>query len=252
MRSGPPLGPEHLVEITGNDALTGFTAPKLLWVRDHEPDAWARVAHVLLPKDYVRYRLTGEFALDKADGAGTILFDLAARDWSAGGPRRARHRPGVDAADPRGSRDHRDRHARRPPPPRASGRARPSSPAAATRRRTPWASGRSCPGASPSRSARRASCSRRPTGPSSMPAGRVHAFCHAVPGRWHLMSVMLSAAGSLRWFRDAIAPGEPFDRPGGRRRVRARGERRPAVPPVPDRRALPVPGSARARRVRRA
>ena len=72
----------RLVEITGNDALTGFTAPKLLWVRDHEPEAWARVAHVLLPKDYVRYRLTGAFALDKADGAGTILFDLAARDWS--------------------------------------------------------------------------------------------------------------------------------------------------------------------------
>ena len=76
------VGAERLVEITGNDALTGFTAPKLAWVRDHEPEVWARVAHVLLPKDYVRYRLTGEYALDKADGAGTLLFDLAARDWS--------------------------------------------------------------------------------------------------------------------------------------------------------------------------
>ena len=76
------IGPERLVAITGNDALTGFTAPKLVWVRDHEPDVWARVAHVLLPKDYVRLRLTGDHAMDKADGSGTMLFDLAARDWS--------------------------------------------------------------------------------------------------------------------------------------------------------------------------
>ncbi|HEY4754077.1 MAG TPA: FGGY family carbohydrate kinase, partial [Candidatus Limnocylindrales bacterium] len=76
------LGAEHLVEVTGNDALTGFTAPKLVWVRTHEPDAWGRAAHVLLPKDYVRLKLTGDHAMDKADGAGTILFDLARRDWS--------------------------------------------------------------------------------------------------------------------------------------------------------------------------
>src|SRR5438874_9787503 len=73
------LGPERLISITGNDAVTGLTAPKLVWLRDHEPDAWARIAHVLLPKDYLRLRLTGEHALDKADGAGTLLFDLAAR-----------------------------------------------------------------------------------------------------------------------------------------------------------------------------
>ena len=76
------VGPERLIAITGNDALTGFTAPKLVWVRDHEPDTWRRIVHVLLPKDYVRLRLTGDYALDKADGAGTLLFDLAARDWS--------------------------------------------------------------------------------------------------------------------------------------------------------------------------
>src|SRR5512135_249145 len=61
------VGPERLVAITGNDALTGFTAPKLVWVRDHEPDVWRRTAHVLLPKDYVRYRLTADFAVDVAD-----------------------------------------------------------------------------------------------------------------------------------------------------------------------------------------
>src|SRR5688500_3479658 len=63
------LGAERLIAITGNDALTGFTAPKLVWVRDHEPDVWSRVAHVLLPKDYLRLRLTGEYAMDKAGGA---------------------------------------------------------------------------------------------------------------------------------------------------------------------------------------
>ncbi len=77
------VGAERLIEITGNDALTGFTAPKLVWVREHEPEVWARIAHVLLPKDYVRLQLTGEHAIDKADAAGTLLLDLAARDWSA-------------------------------------------------------------------------------------------------------------------------------------------------------------------------
>ena len=76
-------GRERLVKITGNDALTGFTAPKILWVRENEPDVYARARLVLLPKDYVRLRLTGVAAMDKADGSGTLLFDLGARDWSA-------------------------------------------------------------------------------------------------------------------------------------------------------------------------
>ena len=97
------VGAERLIEITGNDALTGFTAPKLVWVRDHEPDNWARTRHVLLPKDYLRLRLTGVHAMDKADGSGTMLFDLAARDWSAEVARRARIERGVDAADVRGT-----------------------------------------------------------------------------------------------------------------------------------------------------
>ncbi len=76
------LGKARLIEITGNDALTGFTAPKILWVRKHEPEVYRQTAHVLLPKDYVRLCLTGEYAVDKADGAGTMLFDLEGRDWS--------------------------------------------------------------------------------------------------------------------------------------------------------------------------
>ena len=89
------VGRERLIEVTGNDALTGFTAPKLLWVRRHEPGNWARVRHVLLPKDYLRRRLTGGYAVDVADGSGTILFDLAARTWSPGG---------ISAAPARGPR----------------------------------------------------------------------------------------------------------------------------------------------------
>jgi len=76
------LGREKLIQITGNDALTGFTAPKILWVQENEPEIWKQARHILLPKDYVRYKLTGEFASDRAGGAGTILFNLAKRDWS--------------------------------------------------------------------------------------------------------------------------------------------------------------------------
>ncbi len=76
------IGLERLVELTGNRALTGFTAPKLLWLRRHEPDAYARVARVLLPKDYVRLRLTGEWAIDASDASGTLLLDVGRRSWS--------------------------------------------------------------------------------------------------------------------------------------------------------------------------
>src|ERR1044071_4273322 len=74
---------EQLVRVTGNDALTGFTAPKILWVEKNEPEIYRRVRHVLLPKDYIRYKLTGAFAMDKADGSGTMLFDLGKRTWSS-------------------------------------------------------------------------------------------------------------------------------------------------------------------------
>ena len=76
------IGLDRLIELTGNRALPGFTAPKLLWLRRHEPEVYARIEHVLLPKDYVRLRLTGERAIDAADASGTLLFDVAGRRWS--------------------------------------------------------------------------------------------------------------------------------------------------------------------------
>ena len=76
------VGLERLIALTGNRALTGFTAPKLLWLRRHEPETYARIRRILLPKDYVRLRLTGEHAIDAADASGTLLFDVANRRWS--------------------------------------------------------------------------------------------------------------------------------------------------------------------------
>src|SRR5512139_1355632 len=76
------IGRERFIQITGNVALTGFTAPKILWVKENEPEIYNQAAHVLLPKDFVRYKLMGDYAMDKADGSGTVLFDLRKRDWS--------------------------------------------------------------------------------------------------------------------------------------------------------------------------
>ena len=139
-----------------------------------------------------------------------------------------------------------------PPPRPGCAPGRRSWPAAATRRPTRSASGSSRRGRWRCRSGRRGSCSPRPTGRCSSREGRVHAFCHAVPGRWHLMSVMLSAAGSLRWFRDALAPGVAFADLVGLGRGRARRQRRPVVPALPVRRAQPAPRPAGPGRVRRA
>ncbi|HET9852040.1 MAG TPA: xylulokinase [Candidatus Limnocylindrales bacterium] len=199
------VGASRLIEITGNDAVTGLTAPKLVWVRDHEPEIWARVAHVLLPKDYVRLWLTGEHALDKADAAGTLLFDLAGRDWS----------PEILAAL---------RIPREWLPPTFEGPAVTGvvtvAAAAATglRAGTPVVAGGGDQAANavgvgaldPGTVALSLGTSgvvfAATISPLHDPHGRVHAFCHAVPDRWHLMSVMLSAAGSLRWLRDTLAP----------------------------------------------
>jgi xylulokinase len=203
------VGPERLIGITGNTALTGFTAPKLVWVRDHEPDVWSRVAHVLLPKDYVRLRLTGEHALDKADGAGTLLFDLDARDWSA----EVLEALGIDA---------------RWLPPTFEGPEVTGTVSARAAEATGLRAGTPVVAGGGDQAANAVGVGAVEPGvvalslgtsgvvfattdrPLRDPAGQVHAFCHAVPGRWHLMTVMLSAAGSLRWYRDTLAPGESF------------------------------------------
>ena len=203
------LGIERLIAITGNDALTGFTAPKLLWVRANEPDVWGRVAHLLLPKDYVRLHLTGVHAVDKADGAGTLLFDLAARDWS---PEvlEALHLdpsllpPTFEGPEVTGAVTAAAAEATglRPGTPVVAGAGDQAANAVGV--------GAIAPGIVALSLGTSGVVFAATEQPIVEPRGRVHAFCHAVPHRWHLMSVMLSAAGSLRWFRDALAPGIPF------------------------------------------
>lgn len=203
------IGLERLVAVTGNDALTGFTAPKLLWVQRHEPEVWARTRHVLLPKDYVRLRLTGEYAMDKADGSGTQLFDLSRRDWSSEVLAALEIEPSLmpptfegpvvtgrltDAAA--------QASGLRPGTPVVAGGGDQSANAVGV--------GAVAPGLVALSLGTSGVVFAATDAPLNDPLGRVHAFCHAVPDRWHMMSVMLSAAGSMRWFRDALAPGEPF------------------------------------------
>ncbi len=194
------VGPERLIELTGNRALPGFTAPKLLWLRRHEPETYTRIRHVLLPKDYVRLRLTGELAIDAADASGTLLFDVARRRWSE---------EVLQALElpqewlPRVLES-----------PEVSGSTRDGVPVAA--------------GAGDQQAGALGVGVIRP-GPVSVVLGtsgvvlaaldryacdraaRVHAFCHAVPGTWEAMGVMLSAGGSLRWLRDVAAPGAGYE-----------------------------------------
>lgn len=204
------VGRDRLIAITGNDALTGFTAPKLLWVANNEPDNWGRVATILLPKDYLRFRLTGERAVDVAGGSGTILFDLAQRTWSE---------EILDALDIDPSAC--------PPAfegPQVTGTV--SGEAAVS---MGLAEGTPVVAGGGDQSANAVGVGAIETGvvalslgtsgvvfasaeqPAIEPEARVGAFCHAVPDRWHMMGVMLSAAGSLRWFRDTLAPGLGFD-----------------------------------------
>ena len=204
------IGRERLIQITGNDALAGFTAPKILWVRRHEPDIYARIRHVLLPKDYIRFRLTGEYALDKADGSGTLLFDLARRDWSAEVtdaleiPREwlpptfegtaITGRLTTRAAELTGLR---------PDIPVMAGGGDQSAQAVGV--------GAVRPGTLALTLGTSGVVFATTTTPLIEPEGILHAFCHAVPDRWHVMGVMLSAAGSLQWLHDAVLPEISFE-----------------------------------------
>jgi xylulokinase len=205
------VGRERLIRITGNDALTGFTAPKLLWVRNNEPDAWRRVATVLLPKDYVRLRLTGRRALDVAGGSGTILFDLAERTWSSEILDVLGLDPSIFPAVFEGvettgevSREAARATGLRAGTPVVAGGGDQSANAVGV--------GAVEPGIVALSLGTSGVVFATSDGPAIDPEGRVHAFCHAVPDRWHMMGVMLSAAGSLRWLRDAVAPETSFDR----------------------------------------
>ncbi len=204
------IGFERLIALTGNRALTGFTAPKILWVQENEPETFARTAHMLLPKDYIRYQLSGDTVMDLSDAAGTSLLDVAHRRWSAevvaalGIP---------ETWLPR----------------LAEGSEVTGVVSAAAAAETGLKVGTPIVGGGGDQAAGAVGVGAVESGiiglvvgtsgvvfaPLSSyafePQGRLHAFCHAVPGMWHFMGVMLSAAGSLQWYHDTLAHGESFD-----------------------------------------
>lgn len=201
------IGRQRVVELTLNSVLTGFTAGKIVWVRDHEPEVFARVRRVLLPKDYIRLRLTGEYATDVSDASGTALFDVARRRWSD----EMLDGCGIPAAW-------------MPPAfesPEITGRI--SATAAAA---TGLPIGIPVVGGGGDQAAGAVGNGIVEEGIVSSTVGtsgvvfafadrpvldpevRLHTFCHAVPGAWHVMGVMLSAGGSLQWYRDTFCAEE--------------------------------------------
>lgn len=208
------VGAARLIAIAGNPALTGFQAPKILWLRNHEPANYARIARVLLPKDYIRLRLTGQYAADASDAAGTLLLDLRARDWSdeilgaleiprAWLPRVAEGPEVTGGLLPEVAADL-------------------GLPAGLP----VVAGGGDNAAAAVGTGVVRGGVVSSSIGTSGVlfahaetialdPQGRLHTFCHAVPGKYHLMAVTLSAGGSLQWFRNTLRglglPGLGYD-----------------------------------------
>lgn len=199
------VGAKRVLELTGNPILPGFTAPKIAWVREHEPQVFGRAAKMLLPKDYIRYKLSGVYASDVSDASGTALLDVAKRDWSP------EMREAVEI----------------PPtwlPTLSESPEATSKVSAEAAKLTGLLAGTPIVAGGGDQAAQAVGCGiihdglvSATLGTSGVvfassntcrvePEGRLHAFCHAVPGKWHLMGVMLSAAGSYQWFRKQLAP----------------------------------------------
>jgi xylulokinase len=204
------LGRDNLVAITGNPALTGFQAPKVLWLRDEEPEHFKQVAHVLLPKDYIRLRLSHEYATDASDASGTLLLDLRRRTWSEE-ILKALDLPGhwfppvFESPVTAGALD---------PNPAAELGLRPGIPIAA--------GGGDNAAAAVGIGVVEEGLISSSIGSSGVlfantasfepdPSGRLHAFCHAVPGGYHLLGVTLAAGASMRWWRAVLESQDGYD-----------------------------------------
>src|SRR5215472_13388016 len=203
------VGADRLIKLVSNPALTGFSAPKLLWVRDNEPEIYKRMAHFLLPKDYVRFRLTGEFSTDVSDASGTLLFDVTHRRWC---------KELIETLDidppvlPRAFES-----------PQITGQV-----TAQTALLTGLKAGTPVVGGGGDQAASavgngivRSGLTSATLGTSGVifaytdvatldPQGRIHTFCHAVPGKWHVMGVTQGAGLSLRWFREQLGASEAW------------------------------------------
>ena len=200
-------GRERLIEMVANPALTGFTAPKILWVRQKEPKVYARTKHILLPKDYIRFRMTGEYATEVSDASGTLLLDVARRKWSdqllglldidkslmprvhespevtgklhEAGARALGLRPGIAVVGGAGDQ--------------AAGAVGNGIVTQGIVSATLGTSG---------------VVFAHSDAPTRDPKGRVHTMCHAVPGKWCVFGCMLCAGGSFQWFRNQLGHDE--------------------------------------------
>jgi len=198
------VGPQRLIELTCNAALTNFTLTKLLWVRKHEPTFWREFRRFLLPKDFVRLNLTGETVTDVTDASGTLLLDVANRKWSS---------QMCEAMELEVSSL-----------PRICESIDISAEISATAARlTGLKAGTPVVGGAGDQAAGAVGLGITRPGtvsatigtsgvvfaatnrPALDPQGRIHTFCHAIPGRWHVMGVTQAAGLSLRWFRDQFA-----------------------------------------------
>ena len=210
------IGAERLIQLTCNPALPNFTLTKFLWVRENEPENWKRVRAVMLPKDYVRYQLTGDRATDMADASGTLLLDVANRRWS---------NEMLEAAE-----IDRDLLPALYESPDVCGKVSARA-AAATglKTGTPVVAGAGdqaagatgmgivMPGAVSATIGTSGVVFAATDAPALDRKGRLHTFCHAIPGRWHMMGVTQAAGLSLRWFRDQFGAGtddgqDPYER----------------------------------------
>ena len=204
------IGYERLIELTCNPALPNFTLTKLLWVREHEPETFKKIKHVLCPKDYVRFRLTGEYAMDMQEASGTLLLDVTHRRWSrevaeaAGIPLpwlpRLFEGPEVCArimASATGG----------------TGIAAGTPVVAGSGDQGAGAVGMGIlePGSVSATIGTSGVVFAATAEPTKDPRGRLHTFCHAAPGTWHVMGVTNGAGLSLRYVRDTLAPASSYD-----------------------------------------
>lgn len=201
------VGAQRLIELTANPALTGFTLPKIWWVRRHEPGFWARVRSLMLPKDYVRFRLTGSRAIDVADASGTLMFDVVHRRWSKAMleisqvgeallPKVFESQQISGELNDEGARS----SGLRPGIPVAAGAGDQAAGAVGM--------GIVKPGAVSATIGTSGVVFAATSKPVLEPGGRIHTFCHAIPNRWHVMGVTQGAGLSLRWFRDQFGAGK--------------------------------------------
>ncbi|HEY0786958.1 MAG TPA: xylulokinase [Acidobacteriaceae bacterium] len=204
------LGREHLIDLVANPALPNFTLTKLLWVREHQPEIYANIAHILCPKDYVRLRLTGAYAMDVQEASGTLLLDVAHRRWSSEVAKAAGvsedwlpelfESPQVCAAVS-------------PEAAQATGLTAGTPVVAGAGDQGAGAVGMGIlePGSVSVTIGTSGVVFAATAQPTKDPQGRLHTFCHAVPGLWHVMGVTQAAGLSLRWLRDLLTPGAGYD-----------------------------------------